>query len=114
MSRLLRFAAVLSMMVFLSAAGSGGGALAAPGGSPAQQSTLPAEVLQYEWVLEYFSTDDKAAGYDKTALQITITFAPDGTLSGFGGCNDYSGSYTVSGQSLTIGSNLISTQKACP
>jgi len=41
----------------------------------------------------------------------TIAFA-DGSVSGNAGCNTFSGSYTVSGASLTIG-QLASTKMAC-
>jgi heat shock protein HslJ len=37
-----------------------------------------------------------------TMLAIDITFAEDGSFSGFGGCNDYLGSWTLDGTSLTI------------
>ena len=36
-----------------------------------------------------------------------------GALSGSGGCNSYSGSYTVSGQQMTISDKLTSTQVFC-
>jgi heat shock protein HslJ len=35
-------------------------------------------------------------------LSIDITFAPDGTFSGFGGCNDYSGQWSLDGTKLAI------------
>ncbi|MEZ4596018.1 MAG: META domain-containing protein [Chloroflexota bacterium] len=35
-------------------------------------------------------------------LAIDITFAPDGTFSGFGGCNDYTGRWALDGTRLTI------------
>jgi heat shock protein HslJ len=53
-----------------------------------------------------------------TNVQITITFNNDGTLTGFGGCNNYFGSYTLTGQTskfgktITIG-GLGSTQMYC-
>jgi heat shock protein HslJ len=105
-------AAALSMVALMSFTVGGGTVMAAPGESPMAQTTLPAEVLQYKWVLEYLSNEDKSAGHDMTASQITLQFVKDGTLSGFAGCNNYSGSYTVSGQKMTIGP-LASTQKAC-
>ena len=43
----------------------------------------------------------------------TIAFSGDGTVSGFGGCNDFNGTYTVDGSKLTFGP-LASTKKACP
>lgn len=43
---------------------------------------------------------------------ITLAFDDSGKVSGNSGCNSYSGAYTVSGTSLSIGP-LISTQMAC-
>ncbi len=52
----------------------------------------------------------------KTPIQdtgITIQFGTDGTVSGSSGCNQYSGTYTASGSSLTINTPLASTMMAC-
>lgn len=43
---------------------------------------------------------------------LSIQFSPDGTVSGNSGCNTFSGTYTASGQQLTIG-QLASTLRAC-
>lgn len=43
---------------------------------------------------------------------ITASFGQDGTLSGNAGCNNYSGSYSVTGNQIKIGP-LISTMMAC-
>jgi heat shock protein HslJ len=43
---------------------------------------------------------------------LTAEFGPDGSVSGGGGCNDFSGKYTISGTDIHIGP-LASTQKAC-
>jgi heat shock protein HslJ len=56
-------------------------------------------------------------GTDALGLQGVDQFTPTalfkgGTLSGNGGCNGYSGSYTVSGSSLMIG-NVLHTQMSC-
>ena len=46
--------------------------------------------------------------------KVTATFGADGTISGSGGCNTYSGPYTTSGtDQITIGA-LASTEMACP
>ncbi len=37
----------------------------------------------------------------------------EGQVGGVSGCNSYGGSYSVKGSSLTIGSNIVSTQMAC-
>ncbi|MFL5733283.1 MAG: META domain-containing protein [Chloroflexia bacterium] len=113
MLNFLRFVTALTMVALTSTMFGSAGAMAAPAGYPAAQTTLPADVLQYEWVLEYFNTDAKSAGQDVSSSRITIKFEADGNLSGSGGCNDYFGSYIVSGQNMTISNNLGSTQKAC-
>jgi heat shock protein HslJ len=42
----------------------------------------------------------------------TVEFTSDGKLSGFGGCNKFSGKYKVSGNKLTT-SEVVSTEMAC-
>ena len=44
--------------------------------------------------------------------ELTVTFTPDGQASGSGGCNNFSGGYTLNGTSLTVGP-LATTMKAC-
>ena len=46
------------------------------------------------------------------AAHATATFAADGRVSGFGGCNGFGGSYTLDGDSMQIGP-LAATRKAC-
>jgi heat shock protein HslJ len=43
---------------------------------------------------------------------LTASFGKDGTLSGNGGCNQYTGPYKLDGNQITIGP-LASTMKAC-
>ena len=47
-----------------------------------------------------------------SGADVTLTLADDGTASGSSGCNQYSGTYTTNGASLSFGP-LSSTQKAC-
>ena len=52
------------------------------------------------------------------STQITITFNNDGTLSGFGGCNDYNANYVLTGKTTNFGKTIsvgpiISTKKFC-
>ena len=44
---------------------------------------------------------------------VTVMFAADGRVSGSGGCNRFSGSYTLSGDALELGP-LAATKMACP
>jgi heat shock protein HslJ len=48
------------------------------------------------------------------ATSISVQFTADGKLGGSSGCNHYSGTYTVSGNTLQISSPLASTMMACP
>ena len=38
--------------------------------------------------------------------QLTITFNSDGTLTGFGGCNNFFGAYTLTGQTSEFGKGI--------
>jgi heat shock protein HslJ len=44
--------------------------------------------------------------------EITLTLGEDGQLNGSGGCNNYSGSYEIDGDAITIGP-LVTTRMAC-
>ena len=51
-------------------------------------------------------------------VQITLKFNNDGTLSGFSGCNNYNGGYTLTGQTTEFGKTitigpLVSTKMYC-
>ena len=60
-------------------------------GAPAlAQSPAPVQVLDVEWTLSQL--DGEAVPDDPA---ITATFASDGTLTGSGGCNDYSATWTA-------------------
>lgn len=45
-------------------------------------------------------------------VQVTIQFSADGRVSGFAGCNNYTGAYSLSGETISVGP-LASTRKAC-
>lgn len=44
--------------------------------------------------------------------EATVSFGEDGSVTGSGGCNRYGGTYTVDGDTITIG-DVTSTQMAC-
>lgn len=46
------------------------------------------------------------------AAHVTATFADDGRITGFGGCNGFGGSYALDGGSVRIGP-VTATRKAC-
>jgi len=55
---------------------------------------------------------DRLAGIDRSRLGITARFTTGGKVSGFSGCNQYSGTYTTAGSRISI-SKVASTQMAC-
>lgn len=45
--------------------------------------------------------------------EVTMAFAPDGALSGSGGCNRFTGTYEITGEGLSLGP-AAATRMACP
>lgn len=43
---------------------------------------------------------------------LTLEFVEDGTVKGFGGCNNFSGKYTIDGEKISFGP-MMSTKKSC-
>ena len=62
------------------------------------------------WTVESISIDGSATA-PASGTAMTAVFE-DGTVSGTGGCNTYSGSYSVDGDAITFGP-LVSTLIAC-
>ena len=56
---------------------------------------------------------DAPLGVALEAVAVTAQF-DDGRLSGHSGCNSYTASYEVDGDSLTIGPDIAGTNMACP
>ncbi len=75
------------------------------------QTVEPAPLTGTAWTGLFFNDGDALV----SALAdsgFTATFADDGTVSGSSGCNTFSGSYTVDGDTMSFGP-LASTQMAC-
>jgi heat shock protein HslJ len=81
-----------------------GAASAAPG--------VPDQVVGQEWrLVSYQGADGQTT--DTTALGITIEVAADGTVSGFGGCNRYRGTFQVAADGTITPGPIASTKVAC-
>ena len=70
-----------------------------------------------DWVLTMMTIQDGSV-LQKPTTEILLTFNADGTLTGYGGCNNYFGSYTLTGTTTKSGngialSPLTSTKKYC-
>lgn len=89
--------------------GGAGEVVAAPGvaeGPPGDQQE--ADFVGPRWILV-----EMGSVADLARLDLTLEFSSDGTVSGFGGCNTFSGPYTVDESSLSLGP-LVSTKIGCP
>lgn len=60
------------------------------------------------WVLLNMNDAAPIAGHT-----VTLTLAAEGGVSGRGGCNRYTGGYTLNGETLSINENIASTMMAC-
>jgi len=66
------------------------------------------KLLDSEWRLVELSGTAVPKGLDSVAR-----FTSDGKVKGSGGCNRFSGAYSLKGDTIKIGP-LISTRRACP
>jgi heat shock protein HslJ len=82
--------------------------------SPAQ-TTIPTQPvlttpatspLLGTWYLREILFQGASTPLDATDTQITATFDNKGQASGYGGCNNYGGPYTITGQVLPTGTGI--------
>jgi heat shock protein HslJ len=78
---------------------------AGPDGPP--ETIQPSGLPSTSWIL----TELNGSG-EFGKLVPTLAFGEDGTVSGFGGCNTFSGTFTTEGPELAIGA-LTTTDMAC-
>jgi heat shock protein HslJ len=70
-------------------------------------ASVQKELFGKNWKLQSLFTRDV-----NSEVPLTLEFMEDGTVKGFGGCNNFSGKYTLDGEAITFGP-MISTKKAC-
>lgn len=86
---------------------------AAASGSAVTSDSAETSLAGTSWMLTDYNDGQGGVVAVLDDAQITAVFGEDGTLSGNAGCNNYSGTYTVSGSSLTINPAIASTMMAC-
>ncbi|MDO9550527.1 MAG: META domain-containing protein [Methanoregula sp.] len=84
--------------------------------TPAPTPALPAQ-LAGNWIVTSMGIQDGTAVIKPQSSDITLSFA-DGTVSGNGGCNNYNGPFTLTGQTTPKGNGisigpLVSTKMFC-
>jgi len=77
---------------------------------------LPAQLTR-NWALTTMAIQD-GTGVTHPTTDISLTFNPDGSLTGYDGCNNYFGSTTLTGMTTPKGngmtiSNIASSKKYC-
>jgi heat shock protein HslJ len=72
---------------------------------------VKADLVGKEWKLEFLLQDRTQTAIEGTIP--TLQFSDDGKINGNGGCNNYFGSYTLSGRTIDFG-KIGSTKMMCP
>lgn len=86
-----------------------GGCGGSPEALPMETNAVKAELFGKVWKLEnLFSREID----DEIEQPLTLEFKEDGTVNGFGGCNNFRGQYTLKGEEISFGP-LMSTKKSC-
>lgn len=85
-----------------------------PVASSAESHVEASALVGPTWRLLEIGMPDGGAETPEAAETNTITFAPDGRISGQADCNRFFGSYTVEGESGLSFSRIGSTLAACP
>lgn len=70
------------------------------------------ELAGTTWQVTAYNMATGAVGSLLDGTSISIAFAVEGGISGSAGCNDYHGTYTATGQKLTIEATTV-TKKSC-
>ena len=73
----------------------------------------PAQSLEGPWTVTAVNNGSGGVESLPAGVGAAMSFFADGHIEGFGGCNNFSGTYTVKGDALTVGP-LMGTMMACP
>lgn len=71
-----------------------------------------AATIEGAWVVTGYNNGNEGVETPPEDLVLTADFAPDGTVSGFGGCNTFNGGYSYTEDTIAIGP-LMQTMMAC-
>ncbi|HEV2237753.1 MAG TPA: META domain-containing protein [Ktedonobacterales bacterium] len=108
-------AAAIALTACTSAAGAGPGT--APRTSLTQTVSAPTALAPTTWILAQMSIAGAAQPLVAGRV-LTLQFHPqEGKVSGYSGCNDYFGDYTLAGESLSLnqlGQTLMACVEVCP
>src|SRR5512139_3970299 len=80
--------------------------------TPEPTADLSPELVDKLWTLVAFGEAANPAVVEEGTV-VTALFGSDGTLSGSGGCNNYTTTYELDGDQLTVASPIASTMMFC-
>lgn len=83
-----------------------------PPPTPPAATPAATDIAAHTWTLVQLGDRPNPVGAGDKAPDLSFASA-ESRASGFAGCNRFSGSYTITGDSLTFGP-LMSTKMACP
>ena len=72
----------------------------------------PVTLVGSSWTVSSYSTGEPEPRMPIDGSSLTAEFGEDGNVSGSSGCNSYSGTYEISGETVEFG-EMISTLIAC-
>lgn len=84
----------------------------ATGGTLLTYSAQPPATVEGPWNVTMVNNGTGAVQSTPTGIGAAMSFLPDGTIQGFGGCNNFSGGYSVTADRISIGP-LMASMKAC-
>ena len=80
--------------------------------TPEPTADLAPQLVDKQWLLVAFGDAANPAVVEESTV-VTALFASDGTLSGSGGCNNYTTAYELDGDQLTVADPIASTMMFC-
>jgi heat shock protein HslJ len=84
----------------------------ADGATVLSYTASPPATVEGPWYVTGYNNGAEAVVSPVIGAEPSISFHPDGTVEGFGGCNGFGGGYSVHGDAIAIGP-LHSTMIAC-
>jgi heat shock protein HslJ len=74
-------------------------------------ASAPASV-EGPWIVTNVNNGNQGVEPVPDGISATVSFHPDGTVEGFGGCNGFGGGYSIDGETIAIGP-LMGTMMFC-
>ena len=81
---------------------------------PATRASAGVTMTKTAWQLESYADETGIMVPALTTPPVTIRFSPDGSLSGAGGCNNYTAFWRTKDLSINITTPVSETTLACP